>query len=185
MFAVNAAFPDAEPSTWPQCERLLIQALAATQIIEGYQIIGEEAGRLLHETASYLRDRARYAEAEPLYRHALQIREQYLGPEHRDVAVSLSGLAIIYGDQARYAEAEPFYRRALQIWEQQPGSEHSEMAMSLNGLANFYQEHGRYAEAEPLYRRALQISERRWGPNHPDVVRLLGNLASLYVSQER
>ena len=60
MLAVNAAFPRPEHTSWSQCERLLPQALIATQIIEQYQIISQEAGRLLHETATYLKDRARY-----------------------------------------------------------------------------------------------------------------------------
>ena len=49
LLAVNAAFPSGEYSAWQQCERLLSQALTAAQLIEQYQIVSEEAGRLLHE----------------------------------------------------------------------------------------------------------------------------------------
>ncbi|HEY7417444.1 MAG TPA: tetratricopeptide repeat protein, partial [Ktedonobacteraceae bacterium] len=105
--ALNAVFPQVEHGTWSQCERLLPQALAGAQSIELYQINVKEAGRLLHETASYLQDRARYAEAEPLYQRALRIREQQLGPEHPDVAQSLNGLANLYWQQGKYEEAEP------------------------------------------------------------------------------
>ncbi|HEY6542300.1 MAG TPA: FxSxx-COOH system tetratricopeptide repeat protein, partial [Ktedonobacteraceae bacterium] len=126
--AVNAAFPKAEYDSWPQCERLLPQAVAATQLIEKYHIVSEEAGRLLYETASYLQDRARYVEAEPLYQRALRFREQLLGPEHLDVAQSLNNLANLYQQQGKDAEAEPLYQRALRIWEQQFGSEHPMVA---------------------------------------------------------
>jgi len=34
VLAVNAAFPAVEHSTWPQCERLLAQAVTAAQFIE-------------------------------------------------------------------------------------------------------------------------------------------------------
>lgn len=74
MKAINAAFPPAEYGTWQQCERLLMQALTGSQIIQAYQITTSEAGRLLHEVASYLRNRARYAEAEQIYQRALTIR---------------------------------------------------------------------------------------------------------------
>ena len=94
--AVNQAFPHARYEAWPTCERLLLQALEATQTIERYQLIGEETARLLYETASYLQDRARYQEAEPLYLRALRIQEQRLGPEHPQVAYSLDGLADLY-----------------------------------------------------------------------------------------
>ena len=81
MRAVNAAFPHVEHEAWAQCERLLSQALFVTQFIEQDQMRGEETGRLLYETASYLLDRARYTEAEPLFQRALHIWEQQFGPD--------------------------------------------------------------------------------------------------------
>lgn len=41
------------------------------------------------------------SEAEPLYRRSLSIREKGLGPEHSDVATSLSDLAGVLAQQAR------------------------------------------------------------------------------------
>ena len=40
-----------------------------------------------------------YADAEPLYRRSLDIREKVLGPDHRDVAFSLDGLAALLDSQ--------------------------------------------------------------------------------------
>ena len=110
----------------------------------------------------------RYAEAEPLYRRSLEIKEKQLGPDHPDVAGSLNNLAILYADQGRYAEAEPLYRRSLKIREAKLGPDHPDVAASLNNLAILYQSQGRYAEAEPLYRRSLKIREKRSsGPTTP------------------
>ncbi|EFH79692.1 FxSxx-COOH system tetratricopeptide repeat protein [Ktedonobacter racemifer] len=177
MMAVNATFPHVEHGTWAQCERLLPQALAGAQRIEQYQMISEAAGRLLFEIASYLKDRARYREAEPLYQRALQIREQQVGPDHPDVAQSLNNLANLYSDQGKYAEAEPLHQRALQIREQQVGPDHPDVAQSLNNLALLYSEQGKYAEAEPLHQRALQIQEQQVGPKHPETAETMHNLA--------
>ena len=183
MLAINAAFPHVELNTWPQCERLLPHALLVAQYIETYQIIGEEAGRLLYETASYLQARGRYPEAEPLYLRALHIREQQLGPKHPDVANSLNNLANLYADQGKYEEAEPLYRRALTIREQQFGSEHSDVADSLNNLAILYYQQGKYTQTEPLCQRALHIWEQLLGPGHLEVSSSLNNLANLYADQ--
>jgi tetratricopeptide (TPR) repeat protein len=183
VLAANAVFPHVEPKTWPQCERLLTQAMVAAQWIKQYQFMSEEAARLLTETASYHRDRARYPEAEPLYQRALQIREQSLGLEHSDVAYSLNNLAELYRVQGKYAEAKPLYQRALHIWEQSLGLEHPNVAHPLNGLANLYREQGKYAEAEPLYQRALRLREQSLGPEHPLVAAPLNNLAILYREQ--
>ena len=122
-----------------------------SQSIQTEQILSEEAGHLLHETAIYLRYRARYKEAETLFQKALSIQEQILGPEHPDIATTLNNLAILYYEQDNYVEAEILYKRALNIREQELGPNHSNVASPLNNLALLYADQGRYAEAEPLY----------------------------------
>ena len=181
--AINITFPHVEQNMWLQCERLLPQALTARQVIEHYQIVSEDAGRLLYETASYLEDRARYAEAEPFFQQALRIREQHLGLNHADVALTLNKLANLYISRGKYTEAEPLYLRALQIREQAHGPDHPEVANPLNGLANLYSERGEYAEAELLYQRVLQIREQALGADHPLVAYPLNGIAILYSEQ--
>ena len=177
--AVNAAFPHTEYSTWAQCERLLPQALAATQGIEQYQMIIEEAGRLLYETAVYLRDRARYSEAAPLYQGALRIREQQLGAEHPDVSSTLNNLAELYHEQGKYAEAEPLYQRALHIREQQLGPEHPETAEIIHDLARFWEAQDNGEEANVGYARALAIREQMLGAQHPKTTETRTRLIAL------
>ncbi len=50
-------------------------------------------------------DQGKYAEAEPLHKRSLAIREKALGPEHPDVAQSLINLAELYRAQGKFAEA--------------------------------------------------------------------------------
>jgi tetratricopeptide (TPR) repeat protein len=139
----------------------------------------------LNEKVSELYRAGKFVEAVPLAQRALAIREKALGPDHLDVAQSLSSLAAIYVYQGRYADAEPLERRALAINEKALGPDHLDVAQSLNNLAVLYNEQGRYAEAEPLYRRALTIREKALGPDHLDVAQLLSSLAVLYANQGR
>jgi tetratricopeptide (TPR) repeat protein len=127
----------------------------------------------------------RYAEAEPLLLRAIAIREQALGPEHPEVAPSLSNLAMLYDTQGRYTEAEPLLLRALAIREQALGPEHPDVASSLRNLAMLYDTQGRYTEAEPLLLREIAIEEKRLGPEHPAIAPSLSNLARLYRVQGR
>jgi tetratricopeptide (TPR) repeat protein len=60
----------------------------------------------------------RYNEAKPLYARSLSIREQQLGPDHPDTAISLNNLAGLYKSMGRYNEAEPLYLRTLAIFTQ-------------------------------------------------------------------
>ena len=78
------------------------------------------------------------AQAEPLYRRALEIRERALGPDHPDVVASLNNLAGLYALEQRYAEAEPLYRRALAINERIDGKDAASTGVILKNLASLY-----------------------------------------------
>jgi tetratricopeptide (TPR) repeat protein len=183
VLAAHAGFLHTEPDFWPQCERLLPHALLATQYIEQYLIIGEKAGHLLNQTASYLLVRARYAQAEPLFQQARQVWEQCLGPKCLQVATALHGLANLYQEQDQFAQAESLYLQALRIQEQHLGPEHPDVAFSLNGLAVLYYQHAKYAQAESLYLRALQVCEQHLGTEQHAVSPPLNGLANLYQLQ--
>jgi tetratricopeptide (TPR) repeat protein len=98
---------------------------------------------------------------------ALSIREQRLGSEHPETAVSLSNLALLYQRQGKYAQAERLLQCACLISELALGATHPEMAVSLNNLAGLYYDQGKYMKAKPFYQRALAISERALGREHP------------------
>jgi tetratricopeptide (TPR) repeat protein len=181
--AVNGAFPSPEFANWAECERLVPQALACASLIEAYGFESKEAARLLNAIGYYLDDRARFSDAEPLYEHALGIREKVLGPEDPDVATSLSNLATLYFHEGRYAQAEPLFQRALPILEKALGPGHSNVATGLNNLAELYNQQGKRARAEQLHQRALAIREKALGPDHRDVAASLNNLAALYFHQ--
>lgn len=127
-------------------------------------------------------DQGRYGEAEPLYRRALVIRENSLGPDHPDAATSIQNLAGFYAAQGQYDEAEPLELRGLSIRERTLGPEHPFTATSLNNLATVHLRQGRLLEADLLFRRALNISEAVQGSSHPDTATSLHNLAGLYVA---
>jgi len=177
--AVARVFPKVQVSSWPQCERLLPHVQTCAEFIVTRKFEFLEAAQLLHRSGCYLDERARYAQAEPLYQRALAIREKILGPEHPAVATSLNSLAVLYRDQGQYAQAEPLYQRALAIFEKVLGPEHPAIATSLNNLALLYHSQEQYAQAEPLYQRALAIFEKVLGPEHPHVATVLGNRADL------
>ena len=128
----------------------------------------------------------RYAEAEPLFRRSLAIRERTRRTNAGDTAAfSLEGLANVCKAQCRYAEAETLLQRALAMREGARGLEHSFVAIPLSNLADVYKEQGRYAEAEPLLQRALAIHEKVHGREHAFVATTLNELANLYKRQGR
>jgi tetratricopeptide (TPR) repeat protein len=179
---LSEAFPDEgynNPACWPECEQLLSHA---EKIVEEGEP-SEDTAILVTNIARYHDGRALYAKAEPLYRRALKIREEQLGSEHPNVALSLNNLAILLKTQGQYAKAELLYRRALKISKEQLGSEHPNVATSLSNLAELFRVQGKYAEAEPLQRLSLKIREDVFGREHSDVAHSLNNLAGLLQDQ--
>jgi tetratricopeptide (TPR) repeat protein len=154
-----------------RCGLLIAAILVLACCIVAPTFAQRDEAATLNARGNELYQAGKYAEAEPLYKRALEIREKALGPDHPDVAQSLNGLAELYRAQGRYAEAEPLFKRALAIFEKALGPDHPDVAQSLNGLAELYRAQGRSAEAEPFFKRALAIFEKALGPDQPAVRR--------------
>ncbi len=178
----DAAFPKVDFATWPQCERLVTHARAVLDVTSRDTNL-LSAASLANRCSRYLWERGEYEKAEQLSRHALAIREQALGPNHLDVAMSLHGLALVLLQQGHYDEAESINMRALRIREETLGPNHPDVALSLNSLSLVYFSQARYEEAERMQARALAIREKALGPDHPDVAAILDNIANVYRSQ--
>ena len=130
--AVNKVFPPSPTfADWDKCERLAPSAQISAALVGEYHLSSLEAARLLGDAGYYLRQRARYAEAEPLMRQALAIREKTLKPDHPKVANSLNNLVLLLADTNRLGEAELLMRRALDIDERAYGPDRPEVARDL------------------------------------------------------
>ncbi len=131
--------------------------LAALQEAEKF---GEQDPRLassLNDLAGLHRDAGNYAEAQPLFKRALAIRESALGPDHPDVAASLNNLASLYYAQGDYAEAEQLYERSLAIVESALGPDHPDVATVLENYSELLRQTNRESEAAEMEARARAI----------------------------
>jgi CHAT domain-containing protein len=124
------------------------------------------------------------AEAERLYRRAVQGTEQQAGANSTMTALYLNNLGAALARLGRLDEAEAMHRRALAIREaKEPGS--VDVSGSLKNLARVLDQRGQWAEADSARLRALAIREQRLGPQHPDVAMLLGERAQALAAQGR
>ncbi|WP_300055959.1 tetratricopeptide repeat protein [uncultured Roseobacter sp.] len=139
----------------------------------------------LNEHGLTLNAQGEFAEAEALYREALEIDRLTIGEEHPDHAIHLSNLAAVVLAQGRYEEAESLQRQALQIGRATIGEEHPTYAIHLNQLARVVRVRGRFEEAEGLLRRALEIDRATIGEGHPEYATRLHNLADVVQAQGR
>lgn len=105
-----------------------------------------------------------FSETEDLYRRALAIQENALGPDHPALAATLNNLGALLDQRGRHEEAEVLQRRSLAILEKSVGLLHPDAASTLTTLAVSLDRQGRIVEAEETYRRAVELSRRAENP---------------------
>jgi tetratricopeptide (TPR) repeat protein len=125
-------------------------------------------------------EQGEYARAEPLYRSALQIRQQALGAADSLVAEVWNNLGFLCLQQGKYREAETWLEKAFEVWENSTASDVAYAAVALNNLAMLRRIQGGLDAAESLYQRALTAEEKVFGPEHPEVASTRMSLAALY-----
>jgi tetratricopeptide (TPR) repeat protein/CHAT domain-containing protein len=138
---------------------------------------------MMDNLANAFHDLAKFAEAETLYREALEMRKKLFKGDNRKVANSLDNLALLYNDQRKFANAEPLLREALEMRKRLFKGDHSDVALSINNLANAYFRQGKLPEAEKQFREALEMYKRIFKGDHPNLIVALNNLAVVYQSQ--
>src|SRR3989441_1152874 len=89
---------------------------------------------------------ARYAEAETIFREALQRCRKMPGNENPEVAHVLDNLASVLSARGELLEAETTQREALLMRRKLLGSQHPDVASSLNNLALVLQKQGGQGE---------------------------------------
>jgi len=145
----------------------------------------ERLSNALNEHALNQNKLGQFAEAEGLYREALEIDRATIGAGHPDYAARLNNLALVVRAQGRTEEAEGLHREALEIGRVTIGEAHPDYATRLNNLAVVVQAQGRFAEAEGLYREALGITRTAVGEGHPSYAIRLVNLGTLLRDQNK
>jgi Tfp pilus assembly protein PilF len=112
------------------------------------------------ELARILYHEKRYADAEPLAKWALAVREEDKKASPNAIFQSVYTLASIHAAQKHYDKAEPLLKRALALQEKNLGLDHANSIATMTKLAMVHMQQANYAAAEPLYRRAISIEER-------------------------
>jgi len=130
-------------------------------------------------------DQGKLAEAEKMYRRALQGYEKALGPKYTSTLDTVNNLGNLYKNQDKLAEAEKMYMRALQGKEETLGPKHISTLETVNNLGLLYKKQGKLAEAEKMYMRALQGNEDALGPKHKSTLSTVNNLGNLYKNQNK
>ncbi len=134
--------------------------------------------RLLDTLGGIHTDLGLYDQARPLLAEALEIRERLRGPDHLEVAATLTRLGSLAQLSGR-GEAMPLFARALAIREKRLGAKAPEVPEALNKLGVAFAIQGELDQADATLRRSLELSEQLFGDRDPRVAKVLHNLAGI------
>jgi tetratricopeptide (TPR) repeat protein len=131
------------------------------------------------DLARVLYHEGRYAEAEPLAKWALSVREAEKKTTPEVLFQCCYTLGLIHAAEAHHAEAEPLLKRAIALQEKAIGKDHINMAVTVEHLAALYTDMQRYNQAEELYKRVIAIHERTRPNENPELAETETHYAEL------
>ncbi len=140
---------------------------------------GDPISSEVYKPAMQHTDRGDHGAALKLQQRTLTDDEKQYGPDHPQVAVSLSNLARLYQDIGMPDRALPLYERALVIDQKAFGDDHPAVARDVSNVAGLYYGSGAYEQAQPLYEQALAIDRKTYGSEHPAVAQDWTNLGGV------
>ncbi|XP_047075091.1 kinesin light chain 3-like isoform X2 [Lolium rigidum] len=129
--------------------------------------------------------KGKLAEAEKLFKTALQEAKEGFGLRDPHVASALNNLAEFYRLRKEYEKAEPLYMEAVEILEQSFGPDDIRVGTALRNLGQYYHIQRRFDQAQSCYERALKIEGRVMGLGHPDYANTMYLLAKVLRQQRK
>lgn len=123
---------------------------------------------------------AKFNEALPLAKRALELRETALGRSHQDLIPLLTNLAEICKAMRQPGNARVYFERALTIAEKSFGENDLRVANLLDRLGLVAYANGQMGDAEHFLVRALTIKEGSLTSEHAELAPTILNLADLY-----
>jgi tetratricopeptide (TPR) repeat protein len=103
----------------------------------------------------------KYSKAFSAHEKALEIRQETLPINHRDLAQSFSNIGNVYNEMGEYSKALSFYQKALKIDQQTLSANHPSLAIVHNNIGAVYDNLGEYSKALSSHEKALEIRQKK------------------------
>ncbi len=132
-----------------------------------------------------LMSQGKFTDAQSLCQKFLDLRREFLGDKHRDIAESQTDLAVTLYSQRNFAAAQTLFQAALDLYRELLGEKHPDTAMSYDSLAAILNDQDKYADAQPFLQAALDIRREVLGEDHSDTASSYKDLAvNLYYQKK-
>ena len=111
----------------------------------------------LNGWACALRDLKRPADAEALYRQAIEVYEKNGRREGAVLAIPLYNLGMLQLEQGRIAEAGPLFEKAVQLAEKSRATNREAYLVIVRGLVRYYRASGQMDRATQAEQKAMDV----------------------------
>ncbi len=139
--------------------------------------VAYQSAQTMNAQAETLVAQGKYAQAQPLFQKALEIRRRLLTDDHPETAESYNNVAGSLDYQGKYSQAQPLYEKALDIRRGLLTDEHPDTATSYDDVAYNLNAQGEHTQAQPLYEKALAIRRRLLTDDHRETAGSYNNVA--------
>jgi len=126
--------------------------------------------KTLNAKAASLTKAKQYDRARVAAQKALHLAEKTFGPDHPNVATSLTTLADLEKAKGRCEQAESLYKRALAIDEKALGPDHPNVSRNLKNLMGLQAFQGKQEEVLENSKRILPSLKKEMGSKRPALV---------------
>lgn len=117
--------------------------------------------------------------AEPLFEHAIKIKQKVLGPDNPDVVSAVCKLCQFYIGRGNYAKSDNLAQKIITFGNRKV-HELNQVQGSFKTLIDFYQEHPEFESAERLLKQAENLTEKESANQNLELAVLLDRLATSY-----
>lgn len=118
------------------------------------------------------------------WENALQIRQQVLGPNHKDVSNAHNNLGIALGRLGREEDALVHLNKALEIRTTLYGTKHQDIAATHHNVGNVLQQSGDYTKALESFHQAKRI-QQELAPGSVQVARAWNAIGHLHFETQQ
>lgn len=136
-------------------------------------------GKTLDRFADLLMVEHRYAEAEPLYKKAIESGKRNFGSQHPETAAYMIDLAVLLRRKGDISAAESLFREALAIQQRSLGEDSPLVLRTVNHLTAVLKDGNKIRDAAAVYENFMPALVAKLGWQHPYVADVLDNWALL------
>lgn len=158
---------------------------ASSQIESGLNRDPEAQSQMMMTMGAVYENLGLYEKSESMYRQAVAIREQQLGPEKEETLQAKASLAWVLYRRGHYRDAEKRLRDLLAIRQRQSGTNNAATISVMDSLGAVLNEEGHSVEAEGLERQALAFRRRTLGDENTATLTAMNHLALTLQNQGR